>query len=400
MPLRVIRRADRGNFQIVGTISFPDGTKRRIRQAPQSADLNLAREEAAFLEAQLLRSAWHGEKRGVRPYAEAVESYLTAKRHKRGTIRRHQRIVLALGDVPLSAIDQNAVNRLLDAEFTEIVNSVPRRQRFLKPNPAPATIVTGIITPIRAVMQYARGLGWCDVPEFTAPRIPRGRTNYLLPGEAQRLFVAAAPHLQPLLMFLLCTGARMAEAIELDWRDIDLVGGRVIFWRTKQNRRRIATLPPAAVAVLTEWASRLSPNAPPSGRVFKWQRRPTGPYHDYADHEREYGGQIKQAWRGALARAGLAGSDQPRLTPHDLRHTWASWHYALNGDLLLLQAEGAWSSVILVERYTHLLPKGHEQAIRVFRGEAKPALLLCDTPATHDPLGNGLSVSYAMGFSW
>jgi hypothetical protein len=39
----------------------------------------------------------------------------------------------------------------------------------------------------------------------------------------------------------------------------------------------------------------------------------------------------------------------PELTPHDLRHTWASWHYALNRDLLALKIEGGWSSVALVE---------------------------------------------------
>jgi integrase len=50
-------------------------------------------------------------------------------------------------------------------------------------------------------------------------------------------------------------------------------------------------------------------------------------------------GEIKTAWRGARRRAKLA----PELTPHDLRHTWASWHYALNRDLLLLKVEGAWS---------------------------------------------------------
>jgi integrase len=84
----------------------------------------------------------------------------------------------------------------------------------------------------------------------------------------------------------------------------------------------------------------------------------------YEDHGRAYGGQIKTAWRGALRRAGLA----PELTPHDLRHTWASWHYALHRDLLALKIEGGWSSVALVERYAHLLPAGQEAAIREFFG--------------------------------
>jgi hypothetical protein len=36
--------------------------------------------------------------------------------------------------------------------------------------------------------------------------------------------------------------------------------------------------------------------------------------------------------------------------------------------LLALKIEGGWSSVALVERYAHLLPAGHDEAIRGFLG--------------------------------
>jgi integrase len=71
-----------------------------------------------------------------------------------------------------------------------------------------------------------------------------------------------------------------------------------------------------------------------------------------------------KSWYGALRRAGL----DPELTPHDLRHTSASWHYAFNRDLLALKQEGGWSSVALVERHAHLLPAGYDAAIRRFLG--------------------------------
>jgi len=84
--------------------------------------------------------------------------------------------------------------------------------------------------------------------------------------------------------------------------------------------------------------------------------------HPYVDRERRYGGQIKTGWAGALRRAGF----NPEFTPHALRHTWASWHYALHKHLIRLKEEGGWSSVVLVERYAHLLPAGHDEAIRSF----------------------------------
>ena len=91
----------------------------------------------------------------------------------------------------------------------------------------------------------------------------------------------------------------MSEALELDWRDVDLVGGRAIFWQTKSGKRRIAELPPRVVAALAELPRR-------EGRaVLSSSGKP------YWDSDRDAGGQIKTAWKGAIRRAGL----DPELTP-------------------------------------------------------------------------------------
>ena len=146
----------------------------------------------------------------------------------------------------------------------------------------------------------------------------------------------------------------MTEAVYLDWRDVDLVGARAIFWadRTKTGKRRNAHMPPVVVAALASLPHR-------EGAVFLSDKG--GPY---ADRRGAYGGQIKKGWKGALRRAEL----DLALTPHDLRHSWASWQYALDRDLLRLKIEGGWSSVLLVERYAHLLPAGHQVAIQRFFG--------------------------------
>jgi len=80
--------------------------------------------------------------------------------------------------------------------------------------------------------------------------------------------------------------------------------------------------------------------------------------------DRGYGGQVKTAWKGAMRRAGIAG-----FTVHDCRHTWASWHYCLHRNLLLLLYEGGWSSLDLVQRYAHVIGSEHVGAIRLFRGD-------------------------------
>lgn len=337
MPLKIVRRKDTGALTITGTVKLPDGQGVRVRTRAQSDDIGLAREEAAALEARMLRDAWHGQRRGTRSFGEAVIAYLESEPRSAGTKRRLNRLLRAIGDVPLGAINQETATRA--------------RLAMLAPDAAPATIRRGVIVPLRAVMLYAhKQLGWCDPPHFQVPREPKGRTRYLLPSEAEHLILAAAPHLKPLLIFLLCTGARMSEALELEWRDVDLVGRRAIFWRTKGGNRRIASVPHRAADALAHTRAH-------GGRVFR-----TGSGAAYSDRNRQGGGQIKTGWKAALRRAGLAAE----LTPHDLRHTWASWHYAVHHDLLLLKQEGGWSSVVLVERYAHLMPAGHEAEIAAF----------------------------------
>lgn len=329
--LRIVTRSDTGALTIVGTVAGV-----RVRRRAQSDDHRLAAEEAATLEAEILRVAWHGERRGSRSFAEAVTSYLASKPRTNGTKRRLHRLLIAVGDVKLSEINQQAVNRAT--------------RRMLAPSAAPATLKRSIITPLRAVLRHAYRQGWCEPPVFEIPRESKGRTNYLLPSEAVRLVAAASPALRVLLEFILGTGARMSEALELDWRDVDLAGARAIFWVTKNGKPRNAHLPPRIVALLTNLRHR-------EGPVI---RRPDG--QPYANRNREGGGQVKTAWQATKRRAGIDAT----LTLHDLRHTWASWHYATHRDPLKLKVEGGWSSLDQVERYAHLLPAGHERDIEAF----------------------------------
>ena len=108
MPLIVVRRKSTGALTITGTVAG-----RRVRRRAQSDDPKLAAEEAAALEAKILRTAWHGERRGSRGFSEAVISYIDATRPSTGERRRLQRILLALGaDLPLSEVDQVTVDRV------------------------------------------------------------------------------------------------------------------------------------------------------------------------------------------------------------------------------------------------------------------------------------------------
>lgn len=328
MPLKVVPRTDRpgGRLQITGTVFLPNGEKIPVRRSAGSNNLQLAREEAAALEADLLRSAWHGERRGARLYAEALDEFLKAEQRPLGDVARHARINPVIGDAKLSQIDQVMINKVKAA--------------ILKPDASPATVLRGVITPIRSVMNFANAQGWCDVPKFVVPKQPKGRTAFLYPTQFEALIATSAPHLEPLLLTLTDTGARMSEALEALWDDVDLGAARINYVRTKSGLPRLnVPLSPRTVAALARLPHR-------EKEIFRTQKG-----KPYESKERQEGGQIKHGFAAALRRAGLEG-----FTPHDLRHTWATWHYALHRDLLLLKVEGGWQSITLVERYAHLMP--------------------------------------------
>ena len=166
-----------------------------------------------------------------------------------------------------------------------------------------------------------------------------------------------APHLRPLLVFLLGTGARVGEALALPWADVDLAAGVCTFRntpdrRTKSGRDRTAHLPPAAIVALANLPHR-------DGPVFRTQAGQ--PYKGES-------GQFKTAWRGAWRRSGLEGEH----SPHSLRHTWATWQMAAKPNALALMHAGGWSALSLVERYAHLMNQDQVPQIARVWGVAHP----------------------------
>lgn len=342
MSLTVVVRKQTSALTISGSVKLKDGSSIRVQRRAASDTLALAREEAAVRTADILRTDWHGPQDSVvhHTFDEAIVKYLEAKPRRPMTAVRIERLRTAIGgEKRLPEINQDTISEL---------------RKGLWQGCTEATILREAITPLRAVLRIAAKRKWCDFPEFETPELTEGRTHFSLPSEAEEFILAAQPHLKPLAIFLYGTGTRLAEAIYLDWRDVDLVDGYAIVWddRTKAKKRRNVELPPRVIAALTDLPHR-------EGMVF---RRPDG--KPYVDRHGMYGGQIKRAWNTARQRAGL----RSELTPHSTRHSWASWHYALHRDMMRLKFEGGWASLTQVERYAHLMKGGHEQAIRNFLG--------------------------------
>lgn len=345
-----------------------------------------ARAEAyrAKREAQLWDRSVFGE-RAVVPFVQAAVAYLESRKPAAGDARRVERLAEHFRGVSLAAIDQNAVDRAIKA--------------LCAVDAKPSTHLRSVVIPLTAVLTFAAKRGWCDRPTFDRPRQARGRTAWLTPTNAVGLRDAAGERLRPLIAFLLGTGARVAEALDLTWDDVDLKRGSCVLRDTKNGKDRIVRLPPATVVALANLTER-------QGAVF---RRPDG--EPYADKEREEGGQFKSAWRGACLRAGLGRWEQakkthpaledaaerrpftpviwrPSITPHGLRHTWATWYYATTQDALRLMHMGGWSGLSLVERYAHLATSRIIPDLPKFWGATHPDEWERSSPAEQVSAGN------------
>jgi integrase len=64
-------------------------------------------------------------------------------------------------------------------------------------------------------MTHAAKPKLCDKPAFERPKQPRGRVRWITFEEADRLIASCAPHLVPLVTFMLFTGCRIGEALAL-----------------------------------------------------------------------------------------------------------------------------------------------------------------------------------------
>lgn len=259
-------------------------------------------------------------------FAGAMTAYLDNGRDARFL----DRILEHFQSTKLGDIDNAAMSRAANAIY---------------PGRAPATVRRQLYVPVNAIINFMKD------DKLRAPKGGGQRTIFLSPEEVERIIRAAvaqqSPFLAPLVTFLFGQGARMGETLALNGKDVNLSARYAILRDTKNKQERTITLIPRVVAALS-----VLPTIGHDGPVF---RRFDG--KEFKERKGR-GGQIRNPFAYAVEQAGLSSE----VTPHVCRHTWATWHYAVNKDPLLLKREGGWLSNEY-QRYVKAAPPGLSDAI-------------------------------------
>ncbi len=202
---------------------------------------------------------------------------------------------------------------------------------------------------LRAMLHSARRAGLIsDVPELRklkendAERIRwLGQRD---PGERDRFLAALEDTPEPartVVVIAYWTGMRRGEVFSLEWADIDFARGQITVRpeTAKTGSARHIPLHPTLAEHLTG-LYRISDLVCPSPQTS--ERMTT----------------IKTAWRSLTTRANL---NDFRL--HDVRHDFASRIVQNGTDLYVVKDLLGHSSITLTERYAHLAPERHKQAL-------------------------------------
>lgn len=170
------------------------------------------------------------------------------------------------------------------------------------------------------------------------PRYPTGERNRLL------------------MIVMLDAGLRLAETINLRWRDLDLNTGRLMVREGKGAKDRTVWLGPDAIELVRSWRQRQADEIGGNvERVFTTLA----------------GKQLQPRYvQAMLERYGVRAGIEKHVHPHLLRHTYATSFYRETHNLRSLQANLGHGDLTTTSIYTHVVDTEREAESRSFRHAA------------------------------
>lgn len=192
----------------------------------------------------------------------------------------------------------------------------------LYPNAGPATRNRQVISPVQAIINHAAKRGYCSPIRVERYFVPTPERKVASMDWLAKFMAAAEPKLAAFAQFMAMTGARVTEAVTLDWADVNLQAGTAYLRKTKNGEPRLVSLPAPLRVTLAN---------------LKGERK--GPVFGYAHRDGP-----RKPWDRAVARAGIS-----HVSPHNAgRRLFATAMIQAGVDPVTVAKAGGWKSVRMV----------------------------------------------------
>ena len=282
--------------------------------------------------------------------AEGVEAFLAHLAVERGSSGNTLRSYGTDLDRYVAHLQDRGIDDLVAVRESDVADFVVG----LRSGEAPlaASSAARALAAVRGLHRFATrdGLVPVDVARAVSPpALPKRLPRSLSVDDVEQLLAGCvgdgpgALRDRALLELLYSTGARISEAIGLDLDDLD-AGDRTVLLRGKGGKERIAPVGRPALAAVDAYLVRARP-----GLATRGAGTP-------ALLLNARGGRLSRqsAWHVLRAAADTAGLDPGAVSPHTLRHCFATHLLAGGADVRVVQELLGHASVTTTQIYTHV----------------------------------------------
>jgi integrase len=290
MSLKIYKRPGSDVWHYRGTLAG-----RRLRGSTGTSSKEAAEIAAAAVADEFFKRR-HDKPQEVLTFPKAAAIYLGSGKPQRFIAK----MVKYWGDIKVKDITPGAIQQAAIDLYPKSANSSRIRM---------------VIVPTQAIINHCAERSLCLPIRVKRFKVEKKVKKPVTLEWLNKFRAHAEPAIGTLALFMFATGARISEALAVEWKDVDLKKRLVVIRQTKIGEEREANLPPVLFVALANLSRDQKP--------FPW------PYK-------------MAAWRVWERACVLAGIDL--LTFHSCRHGFATGLLHRGVDPVTVAKRGGWKS--------------------------------------------------------
>ncbi len=266
------------------------------------------------------------------------ENYLLAQKKSRNTVKEYKSIVKNFLDYEKKDPKNISMDDIEKYREYLVINKQSSKQT--------------VYLTIKALQAFFKFINRNDLVKIPSPKRSKKLPVYLNSFEMNRLIEVSSEKIRDhaIIMLLAYSGMRVSELCSLDIEDVDFIEGIVKIRSGKGDKDRIVVVDGKALESLKEYLHK--------------EKRFNGPLFISQKETRITPVQVERLIKKYSQMAGI----KKHVTPHVIRHTFATTLLKNGADIRFIQQLLGHSSISTTEIYTHV----DENTLRNIYEKTKP----------------------------